>query len=94
MAYILIKVGAVLFLIGVLCLWLVDSSSNAENPAAGLGVIGALFPILFSLVLVVPSTFYQLIVVVKSKSRQSTGEKFFLLIGISISLFFMGYFLR
>jgi hypothetical protein len=82
-----IKIGTIIFFLSLLYL----SSINSENPAAGFGVVFAAIPILLSVFLIVPGTIYQLINIVKNKPKQTKIDVFTFVIGVIITLFFIGY---
>jgi len=87
LAFLFIKLGSVIFLISSLYL----STINPENPGAGFGAIFALLVMLFSAFLIVPSTFYQLVNIVKNKPQQSKTEILTFAAGTIMTLFFAGY---
>jgi hypothetical protein len=62
-----------------------------ENPAAGLAVVAMTVPILFSVLLIVPSTFYQLVNIIRNKPKQTKVEKITFGVGSILTLFFVGY---
>ncbi|RUO73442.1 hypothetical protein [Idiomarina ramblicola] len=88
MALLSISIGSIFFLAAIT--WVVFVAVNDQNGSPAFGFMLALFPMILSLILVVPSTLYRAVFVVKSRPRQTTREKVILAAGIVITVLFIG----
>ena len=84
MALLSISIGAVFFLLAIAwAAYIAVSGSNSSGFA--FGFILSVFPAIFALLLVVPSTFIRLFVIFKNRPTQSASEKIVLSFGIVIT---------
>jgi len=80
-----ISIGLILLLIGVLLLSLAALLSG-DDSNVGFGIMFSLFPIFIGVLLIVPSTFFRLFYLVKTKNKQSPKELTLLWSGVIITI--------
>ena len=90
MALFSIFLGAIFFLISTDWFGFVAMYSQVDNPGSAFGFIWGVFPALFGMLLVVPNTVYRATIVFIKKPKQTMKEKVTLIIGLLITLLYIG----
>ncbi|RZF84476.1 hypothetical protein EXT46_03965 [Pseudoalteromonas sp. CO325X] len=83
---ILLGVGA--FAISMAIAFIVGISLQSQDINVPFGFMLALFPALLGMILVIPSTIFRSVFVLKKQSRQAAKERAILGAGILVSLFY------